>query len=103
MRFSCPAGVSTIAGSFNEEVLQEMAAINHRPIVFPLSNPTTKSECTFEDAFKCVSRAPCVCARVRMCVCEFGFGCLLGPVWLSLVAPVLLQHGVVFDCSLGPG
>lgn len=43
-------GVSTMAGAFTPEVLQAMAALNERPIVFPLSNPTSKSECTFEAA-----------------------------------------------------
>ena len=44
-------GVSGIPGLFNREVLEEMARINHRPIVFALSNPTAKSECTAKQAY----------------------------------------------------
>jgi malate dehydrogenase (oxaloacetate-decarboxylating)(NADP+) len=43
-------GVSTIAKAFDGEVLKAMASINERPIIFPLSNPTSKSECTFAEA-----------------------------------------------------
>jgi malate dehydrogenase (oxaloacetate-decarboxylating)(NADP+) len=35
---------------FTKEVIQLMAALNPRPIIFPLSNPVRLSECTFEDA-----------------------------------------------------
>lgn len=46
-------GVSGQAGRFNREVLEAMAAINERPIVFSLSNPTSKTECTAEEAYTC--------------------------------------------------
>lgn len=45
-------GLSTIGGAFTPAILQQMARLNKKPIVFPLSNPSSKSECTFEDAVK---------------------------------------------------
>jgi malate dehydrogenase (oxaloacetate-decarboxylating)(NADP+) len=45
-------GLSTIRGIFTKEILQKMAALNDRPIIFPLSNPSSNAECTFEEAIK---------------------------------------------------
>jgi malate dehydrogenase (oxaloacetate-decarboxylating)(NADP+) len=44
-------GVSTIAKAFTREVIEEMARVNARPIVFALSNPTSRSECSAEEAY----------------------------------------------------
>ncbi|CAI7790072.1 unnamed protein product, partial [Closterium sp. NIES-53] len=45
-------GVSGQAGTFNQPVCEAMAQLNERPVVFALSNPTSLSECTAEDAYK---------------------------------------------------
>jgi malate dehydrogenase (oxaloacetate-decarboxylating)(NADP+) len=44
-------GVGATPGLFTREVVEEMTRLNERPIVFALSNPTSKSECTAEQAY----------------------------------------------------
>lgn len=45
-------GLSTVGGAFSEKVVREMAWKVARPIIFPLSNPTSKSEATAEDLIR---------------------------------------------------
>ena len=44
-------GVSGTPRTFTREIVERMAALNERPIVFALSNPTSKAECTAEAAY----------------------------------------------------
>ncbi|KAJ2583414.1 hypothetical protein GGH95_001011, partial [Coemansia sp. RSA 1836] len=50
-------GLSTIYKAFSEKILTRMSEINSqaRPIIFPLSNPETKAECSFEEAMRCTN------------------------------------------------
>ena len=45
-------GVSTVPKLFNQHVIQAMAELNERPMIFPFSNPTSRSECTPEEAYR---------------------------------------------------
>jgi len=44
-------GVSGMPRTFTKQVVEAMARLNRRPILFALSNPTSKSECTAEEAY----------------------------------------------------
>lgn len=45
-------GVSSQGGAFTEEAVREMAKHAARPVIFPLSNPTSRSEATPQDLMK---------------------------------------------------
>ena len=45
-------GLSTMGGVFDSSILTKMGQWNKHPIIFPLSNPSANSECTFEEAMK---------------------------------------------------
>ncbi|OBZ87729.1 NADP-dependent malic enzyme [Choanephora cucurbitarum] len=45
-------GFSSVAHAFTSKVLSLMHQLNERPIIFPLSNPANKAECSFKEAMK---------------------------------------------------
>jgi malate dehydrogenase (oxaloacetate-decarboxylating)(NADP+) len=45
-------GVSTMPKAFGQQVVEELSRLNARPMIFALSNPTSKAECTAEEAYR---------------------------------------------------
>jgi malate dehydrogenase (oxaloacetate-decarboxylating)(NADP+) len=45
-------GATGVAGTFTREVVEHMSAMNERPVVFALSNPTANAECTAQQAYQ---------------------------------------------------
>ncbi len=45
-------GATGSPGTFTQEIVELMAEINHRPVIFALSNPTSRAECTAQQTYE---------------------------------------------------
>ena len=45
-------GATGAPGTFTQQVVERMCALNTRPVLFALSNPTSRAECTAEQAYR---------------------------------------------------
>ena len=59
-------GLSTVGGAFTEPIVREMARKVERPVIFPLSNPTTRSEASPADLLPLDRRASPGCHRLAL-------------------------------------
>jgi malate dehydrogenase (oxaloacetate-decarboxylating)(NADP+) len=82
-------GTSGRGGTFTKEALEEIASYQDKPIVFALSNPTSQSECTAEEAYK-YTKGKCI----------FASGSPFGPVTYDGKTYTIGQSN---NCYIFPG
>jgi len=64
-------GVSTVGKTFTRAVVEAMSQLNKRPIVFALSNPTEKAECTADEAYRWSSGSAIYAAGVQFAPVQY--------------------------------
>ncbi|KAH8956488.1 hypothetical protein BDL97_07G041200 [Sphagnum fallax] len=82
-------GTSGRGGTFTKEALEEIASYQDQPIIFALSNPTSQSECTAEEAYK-YTKGKCI----------FASGSPFGPVTYEGKTYTIGQSN---NCYIFPG
>ena len=70
-------GVSTVGKAFNQQVVEVMSQINARPIIFALSNPTDKAECSAQEAYNWSKGKALYAAGVQFPPVQYGGQTLL--------------------------
>lgn len=67
-------GVSAIPNTFTREICEKMADLNDKPIIFALSNPTSKAECTAQQAYEWTDGKVIYCSGSPFRPVELGDG-----------------------------